>query len=193
VDRPVHTILTPEFAENQTGTLHFHYLLKVGGGVLQASRTVEEHHAKLGASLRGESTTPGANSRFVSDFIRPHGLRKPATLIFCDAIENLAKLPVPKPERTPMHLLPVRWAAYPIFLILRRLYGTELFRDDWRRTDPEHQRVLQAREQQRQARHKAAEETKRERERRRAVKTAAREAALREKASRRSERERKRA
>jgi hypothetical protein len=193
VDRPVHTILTPEFAENQTGTLHFHYLLKVGGGVLQTSRTFEEHHAKLGASLRRESTTPGANVRFVSEFIRPHGLRKPATLVFCDAVESLAKLPVPRRERTPLRLLPVRWAAYPIFLILRRLYGTELFRDDWRRTDPAHQKALQAREQQRQARHRAAEETRRERERRRAAKRAARDAALREKASRRSERERKRA
>ena len=48
VDRPVHTILTPEFADNQTGTLHFHYLLNVGGGVLQTSTTFEEHHAQLG-------------------------------------------------------------------------------------------------------------------------------------------------
>ena len=185
VDRPVHTILTSEFAENQTGTLHFHYLLKVGGGVLQTSRTFEEHHAKLGASLRGESTTPGINSRFVHDFIRPHGLRKPATLVFCEAIDSLATLPVPRPERTPLHLLLVRWAAYPSFLLLRRLYGTELFRDDWRRTDPEHQKVLQAREEQRRARHKAAEETKRERERRRAEKTAARAAALKKKAAQR--------
>jgi hypothetical protein len=92
---------------------------------------------------------------------------------------------VPRRERTPIHLLLVRWAVYPIFLILRRLYGTELFRDDWRRTDPEHQKVLQAREQERQARHKAAEETKRARERRRAEKTAAREAALKKKATQR--------
>lgn len=191
VDRPVHTILTSEFAENQTGTLHFHYLLKVGGGVLQTSRTFDEHHAKLGASLRGSSTSPGVNARFVKEFIRPHGLRKPATLVFLDAVDTLAKLPAPRPERTPRHLLVVRWAAYPVFLLLRRLYGTELFRDDWRRTDPEHQRLLQAREQARQARHKAAEETTREREERRAAKTAAREAALRRKADRRSGRERK--
>ena len=81
-----------------------------------------------------------------------------------------------------MHLLLLRWAAYPAFLVLRRVYGTEVFRDDWSRTDPEHQRVLQEREKAREARHKAAEETKRERERRRAAKTAAREAALRAKA-----------
>jgi hypothetical protein len=132
---------------------------------------------------------PGTNTRFVKDFIRPRGLRTPATLVFCDALDELLKLPVPPPERTPLHLLLVRWAAYPVFLILRRVYGTDVFRDDWRRTDPEHQRVLQEREKAREARHKAADDTKRERERRRAAKTAAREAALRAKAGRRSKRE----
>ena len=186
VDRPVHTILTPEFAENQTGTLHFHYLLNVGGGVLQTSTTFQEHHAKLGLSLRRSSTAPGTNPRFVQEFIRPRGLRTPATLVFCDAVDGLLELPVPPPERTPLRLLLLRWAAYPVFLMLQRAYGTDLFRDDWRRTDPEHQRVLQQREQARQARHKAADETKRERERRRAAKTAARAEALRKKASRRA-------
>ena len=189
VDRPVHTILTAEFADNQTGTLHFHYLLNVGGGILHTSTTFEEHHAQLGRSLRRSSTTPGSNPRFVQDFIRPRGLRTPATLVFCDAVDDLLKLPVPRPERTPLHLLLVRWAAYPVFLILRRVYGTDVFRDDWRRTDPEHQRVLQEREKAREARHKAAEDTKRERERRRAAKTSAREAALRAKADRRAKRE----
>ena len=79
--------------------------------------------------------------------------------------------------------------AVVVFLMLRRAYRTDLFRDDWRRTDPEHQRVLQERERARQARHQAADETKRERERRRAAKTAARGEALRKKASRRSGRE----
>ena len=36
VGRPVHTIVVPEFAERQEGTLHFHYLKSVGGGVLSA-------------------------------------------------------------------------------------------------------------------------------------------------------------
>ena len=90
----------------------------------------------------------------------------------------LSRIPAPVAERTPSHLLLLRWVAYPVFLALQRMYGTELFRDDWRRTDREHQRRLELREQERQARHLAAEETKRERERRRAAKTAAREAAV---------------
>ena len=187
VDRPVHTILVPEFAENQTGTLHFHYLLNVGGGVLQTSPTLEEHHRQLGASLRRPSSSPGANPRFVQEFIRPLGLRTPATLVFCDAVDELAHLPAPPAERTPPHLFLLRWTIYPVFRTLQRIYGTELFRDDWRRTDPEHQRVLQLREQARHARHKAAEETRRERDRRREAKSAARAEALRRKASRRQQ------
>ncbi len=188
VDRPVHTILAPEFAENQTGTLHFHYLLQVGGGVLQTSTSFQEHHAKLAASLRRSPTAPGTNPRFVQEFIRPRGLRTPATLVFCDAVDELSTLPIPRPERTPPRLLLLRWAVYPVFRVLQRAYGTDLFRDDWRRTDPEHQRLLQEREKARQARHKAAEETRRERERRRAAKTAARAEALRRKASRKASR-----
>jgi hypothetical protein len=188
VDRPVHAILAPEFAENQTGTLHFHYLLNVGGGVLQTSTTFEQHHASLAASLRRPAGAPGTNPRFVQEFIRPRGLRTPATLVFCDAVDELAKLPAPPPERTPFHLYLLRWAVYPLFRVLQRMYGTELFRDDWRRTDPEHQRALHVREQERAARHRAAEETRRERERRRAAKSAARAEALRRKANRRRDR-----
>jgi hypothetical protein len=192
VDRPVHTILAPEFADNQTGTLHFHYLLNVGGGVLQTSTSFEQHHSLLGASLRRPAAAPGANPRFVQDFIRPRGLRAPATLVFCDAVDELAALPAPPPEHTPFHLLLLRWAVYPVFRVLQRVFGTELFRDDFRRTDPEHQRALQLREQAREARHKAAEETRRERERRREAKSAARAEALRQKASRRREQGRER-
>jgi hypothetical protein len=178
VNRPVHTILTPEFAENQTGTLHFHYLLNVGGGLLQTSTSFEEHHAKLGTSLRRSDAAPGANPRFVEEFIRPRGLGTPATQVFCDAMDDLLKLPPPAPQRTPVHLLSVRYAAYPLFLILRRVYGTDVVRDDWRRTDAEHQRRLQEREREREARQRAAQETKRERERRRAAKSTAHEAAV---------------
>ena len=92
VDRPVHTILTPEFADNQEGTLHFHYLLKVGGGVLQTSTTFEEHHAQLGrVAAPIADDAPGANPQFVREFIRPRGLETPATPVFCDAVDELAE------------------------------------------------------------------------------------------------------
>src|SRR5262249_35233101 len=58
VGRPVHTILTPEFHENQEGTLHFHYLTRVGGGMLRVARSVDDHHTQLAASLQ---QTPGTD------------------------------------------------------------------------------------------------------------------------------------
>ena len=178
VDRPVHTILAPEFSDNQQGTLHFHYLLNVGGGLLRTSTSFEEHHAQLVESLDPSRAASGTNRRFVREFIRPHGLEKPATPVLCDALEGIPSLPAPAPEQTPWYLLIVRWASYPVFLVLWRVYGAELFRDDWHRTDREHQQRLEAHEQARQARARAAEDTKQDRERRRAAKVAARESAV---------------
>jgi hypothetical protein len=178
VDRPVHTILTPEFADNQQGTLHFHYLLEVGGGMLRTSTNFEEHHVQLAGSLTASEGTLGTNRQFVREFIRPHGLDTAATPVLCDALDGIAALPPPLPERTPWRLLLLRWATYPVFLVLWRVYGAELFRDDWRRTDREHQQRIEAHERERQSRERAAEDTKLDRERRRAAKAAAREAAV---------------
>jgi hypothetical protein len=182
VGRPVHTILTPEFAENQLGTLHFHYLLTVGGGVLEVSRSFDEHHDQLAESLRNPGRRAAVTRQFVREFIRPRGLSAPATQVLCDAVDDVARLPQPAPERTPAHLVALRWMSYPAFLLLRQIYGTELFRDDWRRLDVEHQRRLEARERERQARHAVIEDAKRQREQRRQAKTAARAAAVQRKA-----------
>lgn len=186
VGRPVHTILVKEFSDNQEGTLHFHYLLNVGGGMLQASTSFEEHHLQLAESLSPSHDASETNRQFVREFIRPHGLERAATPVLCDAIDEISALPAPQPAVTPAHLLLLRWVTYPVFLVLWRVYGKELFRDDWRRTDPEHQRRLEAYEQERLARERAAEDTKKDRERRRAAKALAREEALRaEQAARR--------
>ena len=178
VGRPLHTILATEFSENQEGTLHFHYLRNVGGGVLQASRNFDEHHAQLVVSLRDPEWRAAVSRQFVHEFIRPRGLDVPATPVFCDAIDDLLQARAPRPERTSARLVLLRWLAYPMFLILRRAYGTELFRDDWRRNDPEHQRRLDLRERDRQTRRRAAEDTKRQRSRRRAEKVAVRATAV---------------
>ena len=179
VGRPLHTILVSEFSENQEGTLHFHYLRNVGGGVLQTSRSFEEHHEQLVVSLRDPACRAAANRQFVREFIRPHGLDVPATPAFCDALDDLLQATVPHPERTSARLVLLRWLAYPMFLVLRRVYGAELFRDDWKRNDPEHQRRLELRDRERQTRQQAAEDAKRLREQRRAEKAAVREAAVR--------------
>jgi hypothetical protein len=88
--RPVLAILPDEFRDNQEGTLHFGYLSTVGGGLLRTSRTLDEHRDQLSQLL---ATPDGrvAHEAFVRAFIRPHGLDQPATPVFADAVEALAR------------------------------------------------------------------------------------------------------
>lgn len=179
VGRPAHTILLPEFHENQEGTLHFHYLFTVGGGVLVAGRSFQEHHAHLVASLQLPAGRPGANPEFVRQFIRPQGLDTPTTPTFCDAVEDLLAVTVPAPERTAPQFVLLRWAMGPAFQLLRRVYGAEVLRDDWSRKEHEQQRRRDARECARQGRRDVAQRERQERDRRRAAKLTTRQAAHR--------------
>ena len=177
VGRPVHTVLLPEFQENQEGVLHFHYLLTVGGGVLQTGRTFEAHHDRLLESLRHPAAAPGAG--FVREFIRPAGLDVAATPVFGDAIEALLRAPAPAPVRTPAGYTLLRWAMYPVFRLLRWRYGADLIRDDWSRKEREHQERKAARDRAREARRREAEAAKAGQLRRREEARAAHEAAAR--------------
>jgi len=98
VGRPVHTIIVPEMASNQTGTVHFNYLLNAGGGLLEVARSFEEHAAQLDASL----ASPAHDVKpFVREFVRPNGLGVPATPVFIDFVESMAALEpaAPRPPR----------------------------------------------------------------------------------------------
>ena len=179
VGRPAHTILLPEFHENQEGTLHFHYLFTVGGGVLKGGRSFDEHKTQLVASLKRPQDQPGTNAQFVRDFIRPNGLETPATPVFCDVIDDMLLVPAPAPEPTPIRFTLLRWAMYPTFRVLRWIYGSDVFRDDWSRKEREHQRRRSVRERARRARQEVVERVHDERRQRRATKLAARETAVR--------------
>jgi hypothetical protein len=177
VGRPAHTILLPEFHENQEGTLHFHYLFTVGGGVLQRDRTFAAHHARLAASLRRPPDPIGATPQFVREFIRPHGVGVAATPAFCDAVDDLLRMPQPAPERTPVRYVALRWVMSPAFHLLRRLYGSEVFRDDWSRKERARDERRATKRRDRKQRQEAEDAIKRERERRRAETLAARDLA----------------
>jgi len=177
VGRPVHTVLLPEFQENQEGVLHFHYLLTVGGGVLRAGRTFEQHHDQLVESVRTPPDRPGQG--FVRAFVRPAGLDIEATPVFCDAIEAVLREPAPAPVRTASGYTLLRWLMYPTFRLLQWRYGAQMFRDDWSRKEKEQQERRAARDQAREARRRAAVAGKREQVRRRAETLAARESARR--------------
>jgi hypothetical protein len=180
VGRPVHTILLPEYHENQEGTLHFHYLFKVGGGVLQGARSFEEHWRQLGRSLRQPADQSRANASFVRAFIRPHGLDQPATSVFCDVVDDVLRNPAPAPEPTPFRFVLLQWAMSPALLLIRMVYGADVIRDDWTRKEQAHLRRRAESERAREVRRRAAATEKYERDERRAARIAARESAARE-------------
>lgn len=105
--RPVLSILTPEFASTQEGTLHFHHLLPENGGFLLLARSLPEHVAQLAGALRHPEEVEAQTVRFVRSFIRPHGLDVPCTPIVASAIEAFGRTPT-RPERAPLWAVGLR-------------------------------------------------------------------------------------
>jgi predicted small integral membrane protein len=115
VGRPVCSLLAPEFAGTQEGTIHFRHLLPQNGGFLRIAATIDEHIAQLGDCLRNPDAVRVETERFVGTFVRPHGIDRPATPIFADAVARLCATPPSPPERAPVwrHAVrPVVLAAY---------------------------------------------------------------------------------
>ena len=117
VDRPVYTVLEPEFRENQEGTVHFRHLTTVGDGFLNVAATLEEHVAQLAEAARGAAPRP--NRPFVEHFIRPHGLAVPATNVFVETVEALASQPAESPGRSSLPALLLRPLVYALVLASR--------------------------------------------------------------------------
>jgi hypothetical protein len=103
VGRPVVGVVAPEFHDSQLGAAHFAYLLDASGGVVRVEATREQQFAALARVLAGIDEGADARRRFVRDFVRPHGLERPATEVFVDALERVARLPV-APAAEPLWL-----------------------------------------------------------------------------------------
>jgi hypothetical protein len=121
VGKSVLTILEPEFA--QEDTLHFQHLLEENGGFLHAASSLEEHLVQLRQVLDEDEADAQRRRRFVESFVRPHGLDRPATPIFADAVEELARVKVTAPRPSPLlvGLLTLEAAACSALLVLRPL------------------------------------------------------------------------
>lgn len=106
------TILDPEVAESQSGMLHFAHLLR--GGFLTTAETFEAHFAQIAEAV----TRPGRSEEergFVADFLRPHGIERPATPQLAAAVVALDALrPAPLPAGVAAPLL--RAFYYPLAL-----------------------------------------------------------------------------
>jgi len=114
VGRPVLSIETPEFAGTQEGTLHYRYLLPENGGFLRVSSNVDDHLRQLADVLERPEAARAELARFVGQFIRPHGVDRPATPILVDALERYAASPRPAP-------VPARRAAAALVWPLTRV------------------------------------------------------------------------
>jgi FkbM family methyltransferase len=108
VGRPVFTILAPDFAETQEGTIHFNHLRGVNGGLVRIAASFEQHLAQLESELSRSGGDASRCERFVEAFVRPFGRDVPATPKLVEALERLAARPKPAPARPPLRALAVR-------------------------------------------------------------------------------------
>ena len=111
IGRPVFSLLAEEFAGTQDGLIHFHHLLPENGGCVRIASTIEDHIRQLGERLRDPAEAHAETQRFISHFVRPHGLQRPATPIFVDVVERFAAAPAPAPQPTPVWAYVVRPAV----------------------------------------------------------------------------------
>jgi hypothetical protein len=99
--QPVLTVLLPEFAASQEGTVHFHYLLDGEGALLRASRSLDGHVEQLAQVLEGSDPDPDRSRRFVARFVRPQASNQSATERLVEVLETIAAAPPPAPVPPP--------------------------------------------------------------------------------------------
>jgi hypothetical protein len=124
VDRPVLTVMLPEFHDNQLGNFHWPHLMNVGGGFLNVAHSLDEHTRQLAALLRNETWSgfPRSNRPFVEHFIRPRGAATAATAVFADAVEEIARDTPPQPRRSDAWRILLRPVIYALVLAGRLPY-----------------------------------------------------------------------
>ncbi len=149
IRRPVFTIVSDQFRDTQTGTVHFTYLAREGGGgLLSVAGSWEEHLAQLGAAVRAPDAQREKIDDFLRAFIRPHGLERPAAPIAIGAIEEAAAIT----KRPAEPGGPVRWLVGAGAAGLGRLHDArEWLRPQAFRKRSRQRQKLKAREQKQQA------------------------------------------
>lgn len=106
VGRPVHTVLLPEFRDNQEGTVHFHYLLTGPDHLLHATRSLDQHAGDLAATLADPAPRAARSAAFVKSFVRPDP--QPATQRFVTLLETMVEQAPPAPEPPPWWIRAMR-------------------------------------------------------------------------------------
>jgi hypothetical protein len=91
VGRPVMSFLAEDLRQEHEESLHFQHLLDVEEGLLIVGASLAEHEQQLASMLIGPPPSVLARQRkFVSAFIRPHGIDTSATRVVSDTLERIA-------------------------------------------------------------------------------------------------------
>jgi hypothetical protein len=149
VNRPVHTVLLPEFRDNQEGTIHFHYLLAGPDALLRAARSLDDHARDLAEVLNGCHPDPDRSVRFVRAFVRPGGLEVPSTTRVVEALEAVGSQPAPAPVPAPL----ATRLLTPLVRLLLQPFATSIA-EEIRRT----QEALRLESEQRMADHRLSKQ-----------------------------------
>ena len=88
--KPVYTVRASEFASGQTGSHHFHHLLRKRGGFVEYADTLDQHLTQLADGLAGRFD-PEAVRAFTEQFLRPQGRDRPVSPILATEIERWAE------------------------------------------------------------------------------------------------------
>jgi hypothetical protein len=101
--KPVCTVELPDVPNRQRGTIHFEYLVSVGGGFVQTATSLEEHVTAIAELVRRDPYERDERSaRFMREFIRPHGIGVAPASVFSE--EMLQLLQGPSELRLPNRL-----------------------------------------------------------------------------------------
>lgn len=88
--KAVYTVRHPDHSARQEGTVHFHLLQEVDGGLLTLAPDFATHLSDLSAGLADPAAGAAKAKRFVSAFVRPQGLADPSAPRFAEALEAIA-------------------------------------------------------------------------------------------------------
>jgi len=96
VGRGVHVIVPERYRTGQDLSPHFDHLHAPGHELVVLTHTLDEHARGLAQAIRGDDAAGAAQraESFVSFFLRPRGLDRPATPIMVEELRRLATTPV---------------------------------------------------------------------------------------------------
>jgi hypothetical protein len=123
VGKSVLTVLDPDFAGTQAGTLHFQYLRWENGGLLRVAGDLDEHLPQLERALEQGADDSRQVASFVERFCRPYGLDQAAAPLVAAGIEELGRLgPLPRGRPGP-GTIAHRAALYPVAATMTSVSG----------------------------------------------------------------------